>query len=166
MSEQPGPPEAQKHAGGALEPWDVGTLPPPPELEWNWKRLSAMVGPGILMAGVAIGAGEWRFGPAVSAQYGGTLLWLATLSILGQVFFNIEVMRYALYCGEPIVVGYFRTRPGPRLWLPLYLVLETCNIWPFMAANAAVPLAAALFGDLPNKKTNPKEEGEEPEPPL
>jgi hypothetical protein len=35
------------------------------------------------------------------------------------------------------------------LWLPIYLVLEICNIWPFMAANAAVPLAAALFGHLP-----------------
>ena len=139
--------EPQKRPGGALQPWDVGILPDPPAM--NWKKLPTLIGPGILMAGVAIGAGEWLFGPAVSAQYGGTLLWLALLSILGQVFFNIEVMRYALYCGEPIVVGYFRTTPGPRLWLPLYLVLEVCNIWPFMAANAAVPLAAAIFGHLP-----------------
>ena len=130
-----------------MQPWDVGSLPDPPAL--SLKKLPTLIGPGILMAGVAIGAGEWLFGPAVSAQYGGTLLWLALLSILGQVFFNIEVMRYALYCGEPIVVGYFRTTPGPRLWLPLYLVLEVCNIWPFMAANAAVPLAAAIFGHLP-----------------
>ena len=35
------------------------------------------------------------------------------------------------------------------MWLPIYLVLEICNIWPFMAANAAVPLAAAIFGHLP-----------------
>jgi len=139
--------ESDKRPGGALQPWDVGKLPEPPVM--NWKKLPTLIGPGILMAGVAIGAGEWLFGPAVSAQYGGTLLWLATLSILGQVFFNIEVMRYALYCGEPIVVGYFRTTPGPRLWLPIYLVLEICNIWPFMAANAAVPLAAAVFGHLP-----------------
>ena len=139
--------EPGKQTGGALQPWDVGDLPSPPVM--NWKKLPTLIGPGILMAGVAIGAGEWLFGPAVSAQYGGTLLWLATLSILGQVFFNIEVMRYALYCGEPIVVGYFRTTPGPRFWLPIYLVLEICNIWPFMAANAAVPFAAAVFGHLP-----------------
>ncbi|MBO10469.1 MAG: hypothetical protein CMJ68_06880, partial [Planctomycetaceae bacterium] len=139
--------EPGKRTGGALQPWDVGDLPSPPVM--NWKKLPTLIGPGILMAGVAIGAGEWLFGPAVSAQYGGTLLWLATLSILGQVFFNIEVMRYALYCGEPIVVGYFRTTPGPRFWLPIYLVLEICNIWPFMAANAAVPFAAAVFGHLP-----------------
>ncbi|HCD02372.1 MAG TPA: hypothetical protein DER64_17810 [Planctomycetaceae bacterium] len=148
--QRPAAPESttpEKRPGGALQPWDVGELPEPPSMDW--KKLPTLIGPGILMAGVAIGAGEWLFGPAVSAQYGGTLLWLATLSILGQVFFNIEVMRYALYCGEPIVVGYFRTTPGPRLWLPIYLVLEICNIWPFMAANAAVPLAAAIFGHLP-----------------
>ena len=66
-----------------------------------------------MVAGSAVGAGEWLFGPAVTAQYGGTFLWLATFSILFQVVYNLEVMRYALYCGEPIFIGFFRTRPGP-----------------------------------------------------
>ena len=95
MSDQPIPSDAQKRAGGALEPWDVASLPEPPESpRLSLKRLPAVIGPGVLMAGVAIGAGEWLFGPAVSAQYGGTVLWLATLSIIAQVFFNLEVMRY------------------------------------------------------------------------
>ena len=81
-------------AGGALPPWDVGDLPEPPTMDW--RKLPTLIGPGILMAGVAIGAGEWLFGPAVSAQYGGTLLWLATLAILGQVFFNIELMLFLI----------------------------------------------------------------------
>ena len=42
--------------GGALQPWDVGELPEPPSI--NWKKLPTLIGPGILMAGVAIGAGE------------------------------------------------------------------------------------------------------------
>ena len=49
--------EADTCPGGALQPWDVGSLPEPPEM--NWKKLPTLVGPGILMAGVAIGAGEW-----------------------------------------------------------------------------------------------------------
>ncbi|MFP6768861.1 MAG: Nramp family divalent metal transporter, partial [Planctomycetaceae bacterium] len=151
MSDQVAADGPEKCDGGALAPWDVGTLPEPPL--FDWKRLPTMIGPGVLMAGVAIGAGEWLFGPAVSAQYGGTLLWLATLSILAQVFFNIEVMRYTLYCGEPIFVGYFRTLPGPRFWIVCYLLLEVCNIWPFMAANAAVPLTAAVLGHLPSTAT-------------
>ena len=63
------------------------------------------------MVGVSIGAGEWLFGPAVTAQYGGTLLWLGGLSILMQLFYNLEVMRYTLYCGEPVHVG--SAVPGP-----------------------------------------------------
>jgi hypothetical protein len=101
------------------------------------------------VAGSAIGAGEWLFGPAVTAQYGGTFLWLASFSILFQVIYNLEVMRYALYCGEPIFIGFFRTQPGPRFWTLCYMTLFLAHIWPYMASNAAVPLAAATLGHLP-----------------
>jgi hypothetical protein len=132
---------------GVLGAWDTGELGPPPPGGWQtWK---AMLGPGVLLAGASIGSGEWLSGPAVTAQYGATLLWVATLSIVAQVFCNLEMMRYTLYCGEPIVVGYFRTRPGPRLWTWVYVALDFAAIWPFNASNAAVPLAAALLGHLP-----------------
>lgn len=134
-------------AGGALSPWTVGELPEAPV--FGWRLAKSLVGPGLLLAGASIGAGEWLFGPAVNAQYGATVLWLATLSIVFQAFYNIEVMRYALYCGEPIHVGFCRTKPGPKLWIFLFLALEFASIWPFMASNAAVPLVASLLGHLP-----------------
>ena len=115
-----------------------------------WKRA---VGPGLLMAGASVGAGEWLFGPAVTAQYGAVLLWLASVSIVCQLFCNLEVMRYALYTGESVLVGFFRTRPGPRVWTVIYLLLCSYTIWPFMASNAAVPLAAAILGHLPGNAT-------------
>jgi hypothetical protein len=132
---------------GRLAPWQVGDLPAPPR--FGWRQWPELIGPGIVVAGSAVGAGEWLFGPAVTAQYGGTFLWLATLSILFQVVYNLEVMRYALYCGEPIFIGYFRTPPGPRFWTFCYMTLFLAHIWPFMASNAAVPLAAAVLGHLP-----------------
>ena len=136
---------------GALRPWTTGELPPAPA--GGLEYIKKAVGPGLLFAGASIGAGEWLFGPAVSAQYGAALLWLAFLSIAAQLFINLEVIRYTLYTGEPIVVGFFRTRPGPRLWTALYVILCSYMIWPFMAANAAVPLAAALLGHLPGDAT-------------
>ena len=66
-----------------------------------------------------------------------------------QLFYNLEVMRYTLYCGEPVHVGFCRSWPGRRFWIPFYAVLEFSSIWPFMASNAAVPLAAAMLGHLP-----------------
>ena len=136
---------------GLLAPWGVDELPPPPKA--GWRLWVGLLGPGVVLAGASIGTGEWLFGPAVSAQYGGTLMWLATLSILGQIFVNLEVMRYALYCGEPIMTGFFRTRPGPLFWTVVYAVLDFSAIWPYNASNAAVPLAAAILSHLPGKAT-------------
>src|SRR5262245_62967349 len=59
-------------------------------------------------------------------------------------------MRYAVYCGEPIIVGGMRTRPGPALWIPCYLLLDIAAIWPYNASNAAIPLVAAIRGRLPS----------------
>jgi hypothetical protein len=127
--------------------WDKSELPEPPM--FRWRRWTALIGPGLMMAGSNIGGGEWLLGPLVTAQYGGRVMWLANVAILMQVFYNLAVMRYALYCGEPIFVGFFRTRPGPRFWTAFYLVADMGALWPYLSSNAAVPLATAILGRLP-----------------
>ena len=84
-TDQPDP--AAKVPAGVLPPWDVGALPPPPA--GGWRIWVGLLGPGVVMAGTSIGSGEWLLGPAVTAQYGPNLLWLATLSILFQFFANL-----------------------------------------------------------------------------
>ncbi len=128
-------------------PWERGELPEAPVL--HWRRWTTLIGPGLMMAGANIGGGEWLFGPVVTAQYGGRVMWLATLAVAMQIFYNLAVMRYALYCGEPIFVGFFRTRPGPRFWIPFYILADLGGLWPYLASNAAVPLATAMLGRLP-----------------
>src|SRR3984885_1400372 len=131
--------------------WNVGPLPDAPRFTWrNW---ASMLGPGLLAGGAAIGGGEWLMGPVVTARFGGSLLWLATLSIVGQVIYNIEISRYTLYTGEPIFTGKFRTLPGPQFWLIVYLILVFGSVFPYLAANAATPLAAVLLGEMPNPDT-------------
>jgi len=129
---------------GSLPPWNKGELPPPPRIS-----LQSLVGPGLLMVGASIGGGEWLFGSVVTARYGGVVMWIAGLSIAFQVAYNLAVMRYTLYTGEPILVGFLRTRPGPKFWLVVYLLSDLGYIWPYLAANAAVPLAAAWLGEMP-----------------
>jgi hypothetical protein len=137
------------HAGSTMMPaWDVGELPVPPR--FTWKEWASLIGPGLVMGGAAIGGGEWVTGPLVTAKYGGALLWLATLSIVGQVFYNLEISRYTLYTGEPIFTGKFRVPPGPVFWMLLYAVLDFGSVFPYLASNAATPLAAVLLGHIPN----------------
>jgi hypothetical protein len=127
--------------------WRPEPLPEPPQK--GRRRLASIIGPGLLMVGANIGGGEWLFGPLVTAQFGGGILWLATISIMVQVAYNLSVMRYTLYCGETIFVGFFRTLPGPTFWTFFYLMFEFGGVWPYLSSNAAVPLASVILGRLP-----------------
>src|SRR5687768_17273734 len=142
------------HPGSQEMPrWTTGELPEPPRLGWN---LWALVGPGIVMSASAIGGGEWLLGPTVTARYGGSLLWLATLSIVFQALYNVEISRYTLYCGEPIFCGKFRTLPGPMFWVVVYLLFDFSTIFPYLAASAATPLQVILLGgEIPRPDSNP-----------
>ena len=124
--------------------WSLGELGEAPRFELG--KLWQYLGPGLLMGGAAIGGGEWLTGPQVTARFGGSLLWLATMSILGQIIYNIEISRYALYTGEPIFTGKFRTPPGPRIWVWVYLLLDIGTAFPYLAASAAIPLLLVLKG--------------------
>lgn len=124
--------------------WSLGDLGEAPRFEWS--KLWQYLGPGLLMGGAAIGGGEWLTGPQVTAKFGGSLLWLATMSILGQIIYNIEISRYTLYTGEPIFTGKFRTQPGPKFWVWIYLLLDIGTAFPYLAASAAIPLLLVLKG--------------------
>ncbi len=140
--------ESKTVAAGALAPWEIDNLPEPPRS--GRKLWLGLIGPGVVLAGTSIGTGEWLFGPAVSAQYGASLFWLAMISILLQGFANLMFMRYAIYCGEPVNVGILRTWPGPKAWITFFAILDLAAIFPYNASNAAVPLAAAFLGRLPH----------------
>jgi hypothetical protein len=120
-------------AGGSLAAWDTGDLPAPPRP--GWRLGVGLLGPGVVLAGTSIGTGEWLFGPAVSAQYGAALFWLALTSILLQGFCNLMFMRYAVYCGEPMNVGILRTWPGPTCWMLFFAILELPGLLPYNASN-------------------------------
>ncbi len=133
------------HPGSrAMPPWTTGELIVAPKI--GWRNLLALIGPGLVMSASAIGGGEWLLGPTVTARYGGAMLWLATLSILFQAFYNIEVCRYTLYCGEPIFTGKLRTLPGPAFWLCVYLLLDFSSVFSYLAAGAATPIQVLLLG--------------------
>ncbi|HZN37024.1 MAG TPA: hypothetical protein VFB80_24505, partial [Pirellulaceae bacterium] len=140
--------EAPHPGTKAMPQWDTGDLIDAPI--FTTRNLLAMIGPGLVMGASAIGGGEWLAGPAVTAKYGGALLWVATVSIFFQVIYNIEISRYTLYTGEPIFTGKFRLPPHPMFWLVVYLMLDWGSVAPYLAANAAIPVDTMILGRLPN----------------
>ena len=139
------PPPAQRPKT-CLPDWGVEDLPEPRPL--GWRNLAGFIGPGIVMCGIQIGGGEWLMGPSITAKYGGALMWVASIAILGQVFYNIECGRYALATGEPVFTGFMRTRPGPALWIVVAGMLSLSALIPGLSTNAAV-LIVSLWHDRP-----------------
>ena len=134
--------------GGTLPDWEVAELPAPPRYKFG-LAFAGILGPGIIALGASIGSGEWLLGPAITAQYGGTLLWIATIAIVLQAVLNTEAIRYTLYTGEPMLSGYMRCKPGPRFWAVFYSGIDFFGIWPGWAMTAATALAAAWLGYMP-----------------
>ena len=129
-----------------LPRWGTADLPEPKPL--GLSNLAGFIGPGIVMCGMQIGGGEWLFGPAITAKYGGSLMWIATVAIVTQMSYNIECGRYALYCGEPVFTGFMRTRPGPAFWVTVVMFLSVGSLIPGLSTNAAV-LVTAMYLDRP-----------------
>ena len=142
--------EKEKVDGGCLPDWEVADLPAPPPYRFS-RAFRTVLGPGIIALGGSIGSGEWLLGPAITAQYGGRLLWIATIAILLQSFINTESIRYTIYTGEPMFSGYMRCKPGSRFWAFFYSIIDFFGIWPGWAATAATAIAAAWLGYMPGE---------------
>lgn len=137
-------------SGSHLPAWDIADLPEPEPLTWrNWK---SFVGPGVVMMGIQIGGGEWLFGPQVTARYGGGLMWIATIAIVLQVFYNLECGRYALYCGEPVFTGFMRINPGPWFWVGVMMILSIGSLVPGLSTHGAAIIASLYLGRPPGEE--------------
>ncbi len=95
----------------------AGDLPPLPGGFWQ------LVGPGAILVGLSIGAGELIVWPRLTAAYGASMTWVAVLGIFLQMWLNVEIGRYTLATGESAYAGYARlSSVFPWLFLALNVV--------------------------------------------
>jgi len=123
-------------ARSGLDPWRIGELPAAPRprgLQWF-----SAIGPGVIVLGASIGSGEFLLGPAAFVKYGLSLLWIVGVASLLQTLLNVELMRYTLATGEPVLTGFMRTRPNSTFWAWFYVILYVLQMgWPGWAGAAA-----------------------------
>ena len=132
---------------GALDPWKVRDMPEAPPR--GMKGILQTIGPGAIMLSLSIGSGEWLMGPASAVQYGPMLMWITTIACVTQTFFNLECIRYAAYCGEPMMIGYNRLKPGRGLWGPIWIITCVVCIGPGWAITSATAWSAILLNRMP-----------------
>ena len=135
-------------ARSGLDAWRIAELPPAPRphgLGWF-----SAIGPGVIALGVSIGSGEFLLGPAAFVKYGLSLLWVVGVAALLQTLLNVELMRYTLATGEPIVTGFMRTRPHSTFWAWFYAALYFLQMgWPGWAGAAAGAVFFLFLKRLP-----------------
>ncbi len=104
---------------GALPPLEVRDLPEP-------IPLRRMIGPSVMLAGLALGSGEFVLWPYITYESGFVFFWACLLGITTQYFLNMEITRWSLATGESAITGFARLS---RHWAWVFLVL---NIVPWL----------------------------------
>lgn len=105
------------------------------------RKLIAVIGPGMLMAGAAIGVSHLVQSTRAGAQYGYTLLWLViVVNILKYPFFEYG-HRFVVATQENLLVGYHRMGKWV-LWL-FYLL----NIITAIGSMAGVTFVTAALAE-------------------
>ncbi|RIK73149.1 MAG: hypothetical protein DCC67_18280, partial [Planctomycetota bacterium] len=104
----------------------------------------AIIGPGIVVVGSVIGAGELINTPLQAAEFGFVLLWAVVLSCVIKCLLQIEIGRHCVVHHRTTVEA-LNGCPGPRLrgvsWAPLlYMVGYTISL------ATAVGIIGALAG--------------------
>jgi Mn2+/Fe2+ NRAMP family transporter len=114
------------------------------ELPGPEKSLFKMIGPGIVMAGLAIGSGELILWPWITSVVGAQLLWAAAIGIFLQLWINIEVGRWAIVTGESPFTGMIRViKTILYLWVFLIVVGKFLPGW---ARETGVALRDLIYG--------------------
>ncbi len=105
-----------------------------------WK----LAGPGAVMVGLSIGAGELVIWPIITAQHGAGLAWAAALGIFLQMWVNIEVGRWTVATGESPYRGFGRLFRG---FLVAFILLNVFGwILPGWGRASGLALKALFLG--------------------
>ena len=123
-------------------------VPIPPLREENLpeRKLSfwQLAGPGAIMIGLAIGAGELAVWPWVTAKFGAVMIWAAALGVFLQLWINIEIGRWAVVTGEHPYTSYARMSMGV---IYAFLSLGFVGLFlPGWARMSGAALKALFFG--------------------
>ena len=112
-----------------------------PEKEMPFWKIA---GPGAILVGLSIGAGEIIIWPLIAAEHGGSMVWAAVLGVFLQLWINFEVGRWTIATGETVYTGYSRIWRG---FGPIFILLTVVGwLAPGWARASGLALKALLIG--------------------
>lgn len=110
------------------------------------KKLSfwQLAGPGAILVGLSIGAGEIMLWPYLIDRFGPGITWAAGLGVFLQFWINVEIARYTVATGETVYTGLGRVWPG---FGPVFILFNIFGwIAPAWAMASGLALKTLLVG--------------------
>lgn len=112
----------------------------PEKLHGFWR----LAGPGAILVGLSIGAGEIVIWPRIVAEHGASMVWAAVVGVFIQLWINFEVGRWTLATGESVYTGFC------RVWKGFAYVFILLNVLGWLAPGwgraSGLALKALLVG--------------------
>jgi Mn2+/Fe2+ NRAMP family transporter len=105
------------------------------------------MGPGVVLAALAIGSGELVLTPRSGAQYGFVLLWVPILAIVYKAAFSEGLARLTIASGDDVFRA-FDWLPGPRHWAQYFIIL-VFSLDMIGYGGIALAVGSALVGLFP-----------------
>jgi len=116
----------------------------PAELPERKARFGKIAGPGAILVGLSIGAGEIVVWPRIAAEYGASMVWGAVVGVFLQMWVNFEIGRWTIATGESVYTGY------SRVWRGFALLFVAFNVFGWIAPGwgrtSGLALKALLVG--------------------
>ncbi|MFP4552978.1 MAG: Nramp family divalent metal transporter [Actinomycetota bacterium] len=107
------------------------------------SSLRHVIGPGLVLLAVALGASEFVLWPFVSSRTGLGLLWVAIVGLFTHYFVNMEIERYTMATGETVITGFTRMW---HHWAWIFVLLTVLIwVWPGWVASASTVMGF-VFG--------------------
>jgi Mn2+/Fe2+ NRAMP family transporter len=88
----------------------------------NLRDKLRFIGPGVVLAALAIGSGELILTPRSAAQYGFALLWVTVLTIVYKAAFSESLARLTIASGNDVFHA-FDWLPGPGHWAQYFIII-------------------------------------------
>ena len=124
--------------GSRIAPLKPADLPRRTQSFWQ------LAGPGAVLVGLSIGAGEIVLWPWITAKFGAGMVWAAALGVFLQLWLNCEIGRWTIVTGEAPYTGFARVWMG-FIHILLFLTFALLFL-PGWARVSGAALKALLFG--------------------
>ena len=110
----------------------------PADLPDREKSIWQMAGPGAIMLGLAVGSGELVLWPWIVARFGASMAWAPIVAVFFQIWFALEVGRWAIATGESALRGI------GRYSMKIVILFMACNFVLTMLSGWSRAIAETL----------------------